>query len=131
MAADSSAGQLLIFGDSWACSQGDDRTWPELLADRLGWTSLNAAEPSSNSRSLLSQALWLQWMGESVSADAWAIVHTGGNDLYFAPERQFGSFLGVGTARAACSCLCRGVDAAARGCRCSARWQITSVPSWT
>ena len=36
---------LLVFGDSYVADPLVPRTWPILLADRLGWRSANFAAP--------------------------------------------------------------------------------------
>ena len=83
---DESALRLLIFGDSWASPEDPNvRPWPELLGLSLGWPTLNVAEMGSASTDLNSQSDRLLHMlratGRKVHADAWVVIHTGGNDL--------------------------------------------------
>ena len=76
--------RLVIFGDSWA---RDDqmKTWPELLAQNLGWAAVNVALPGSDSNTLPLQLRLLETVLERsnrrLHPDAWALVHTGGNDF--------------------------------------------------
>ena len=44
-AADDGRVTLLVFGDSYVADPLVQRTWPILLADRLGWRSANFAAP--------------------------------------------------------------------------------------
>lgn len=91
----SSPVRLIIFGDSWAKTETATRTWPELLGDRLGWTTVNVALPGSNSSLLQLQGeillSYLSRRGQEVHEDAWALIHTGGNDLLAGrPEQLLG-----------------------------------------
>lgn len=76
--------KLILFGDSWV---RDDfmTTWPELLGEHLGWPTINVALPGSHSGMLKTQADLLAYAlertGRTIDDDAWALVHTGGNDL--------------------------------------------------
>ena len=76
--------KLILFGDSWV---RDDFmvTWPELLGEILGWPTINVALPGSHSGMLMTQAQLLRYAldrsGRTIDEDAWALVHTGGNDL--------------------------------------------------
>ena len=44
-AAEDGRVMLLVFGDSYVADPLVPRTWPILLADRLGWRSANFAAP--------------------------------------------------------------------------------------
>ena len=59
-AADDGRVTLLVFGDSYVADPLVQRTWPILLADRLGWRSANFAAPSSveNNASAAQAADW-------------------------------------------------------------------------
>ena len=97
--------RLLVFGDSWAAGDGCTPAWPEVMAERLGWSTLNFAEGHSCSSGLAEQARSLQRtfaLGHPLHDDAWAIIHTGGNDLWFAPTREFAAVAAAGVASAAC-----------------------------
>ena len=67
--------RLVIFGDSWA---RDDqmKTWPELLAQNLGWAAVNVALPGSDSNTLPLQLRLLETVLERsnrrLHPDAWA-----------------------------------------------------------
>jgi hypothetical protein len=47
---------LLVFGDSYVADPLVPRTWPILLADRLGWRSANFAAPGYVERKSAAQA---------------------------------------------------------------------------
>ena len=76
--------RLVIFGDSW-CRDESMKTWPELLGQRLGWPIVNVALPGSDSNTLALQCKLLEAVlersGRRLHPDAWALVHTGGNDV--------------------------------------------------
>ena len=61
------------------------------MAERLRVVTLNFAEEYSCSSGLAEQARSLRTfaLGHPLHDDAWAIIHTGGNDLWFAPTREF------------------------------------------
>ena len=83
--ADDGRVTMLVFGDSYVADPLVPRTWPILLADRLGWRAANFAVPGSGSSTLsrqLDRAARLVQAGElELHPNAWALVHTGGNDL--------------------------------------------------
>ena len=101
--------RLLIFGDSWARADPIP-TWPALVAAELGWSTLNLAMPGSGSRDLRQQAeslaARLQRGTPRVHEDAWAIVHTGGNDILRSSGRELIGFVASVAARALCPCAC-------------------------
>ena len=76
--------RLVIFGDSW-CRDESMKTWPELLGQRLGWPTVNVALPGSDSNTLSLQCKLLEAIlersGRRLHPEAWALVHTGGNDV--------------------------------------------------
>lgn len=76
---------LVVFGDSWANSADHIHTWPEMLATRWGRTLINLAMPHSGSDQLHVQQrdLCLLLSDRCLGEDDLAIIHTGGNDLYF------------------------------------------------
>ena len=79
---------LLVFGDSWANSADHIHTWPELLARHWGWRLINLALPHSGSDALHVQMRDLCHLlaghpGTTLGAEDLAIIHTGGNDLYY------------------------------------------------
>jgi len=101
--------RMLIFGDSWARSMSADmRTWPELMADRLHWPSINAAIPGGDSSKLLAQLEQLRNLfaetGATVDEDAWALIHAGGNDIMHAMGGDFMGFVTAATGNAVCCC---------------------------
>ena len=108
-AADDGRVTLLVFGDSYVADPLVQRTWPILLADRLGWRSANFAVPGSGSGTLgrqLERAARLVRSGElALHPNAWALVHTGGNDLMRASAPALGVLLkaAVATALPLCS----------------------------
>ena len=86
MSAEDRRVRLLVFGDSWAMGERVD-TWPELIAARSSGRTVNCAVGHSTSASLSGQwqeALFHLDEAGGLHEDALAIVHTGGNDLYFA-----------------------------------------------
>lgn len=107
--------RLVIFGDSWARSMMNDlRTWPELLADRLEWGSINAAISGCDSSRLGMQFELLKAMlaetGASIHENAWALIHAGGNDLMRTVSENFLGFAATATGSALCClspCCCR------------------------
>lgn len=107
--------RMVIFGDSWARSMMRDlRTWPELLADRLDWGSINAAISGCDSSRLGMQLEMLKAMlvetGASIHEDAWALIHAGGNDLLRCVSEDFLGFAATATGNAFCClspCCCR------------------------
>lgn len=79
---------LLVFGDSWANSSDPTiDTWPEVVARRWGWRLINLAEPHSGSDGLDRQFMQLCRASREhpvpFNEHDLAIVHTGGNDLYY------------------------------------------------
>ena len=96
---------LLIFGDSWASSVDCIDTWPELIGQRWRWQLLNLAEPHSGSNRLNAQLRTLcesQLARDSITADDIAIIHTGGNDLYFCPPSSLAAVAASGAACSVC-----------------------------
>lgn len=100
---------LVLFGDSWVNSEdGYIDTWPELLGQGWGRRTLNLATPSSGSVALGTQLKRLEKMvehGEELDAEAIAIVHTGGNDLYFSSPLSLVAVAGVGAVGGCCCTL--------------------------
>lgn len=101
--------RLLVFGDSWVRSHVRDlRTWPELLGDRLGWLTVNAAMPGSGSDMLLQQADDVEQLLSERSAtlheETWALVHSGGNDLLRGINEDFVNFVTRSAIRSMCCC---------------------------
>lgn len=98
--------QLIIFGDSWCKGDTYLRTWPELLGERLGWSTVNVAIPGSDSRMLNRQCdLLLAVIRRrqlEIHEDAWILVHTGGNDLMSSHPRQLFGFVGAALGRLLC-----------------------------
>ena len=82
-------------------------TWPALVAAELGWSTLNArcraaaaatAPAGGRSRRGAAAARDAQ-----VHEDAWAIVHTGGNDILRSSGRELIGFVASVAARALCA----------------------------
>lgn len=114
MEADSPARvRWLIFGDSWATGDMVD-TWPEIIASKYGGRALNFAAPHSSSIALLEQldevTAFLAASDASLNEDATAIIHAGGNDLYFSSPTGQVSVAAVGFLL---RCLGRAADASA------------------
>ena len=108
-AAEAGLVRLLVFGDSYVADPHVPRTWPILLADGLGWRSRNFAVPGSGSVTLghqLERAARLVRSGDlALHPGAWAVVHTGGNDLMRSSAPALGALLkaAVATALPLCS----------------------------
>ena len=91
--------RLVVLGDSWVCSD----TWPEIVARRWKWESINLAKPHSGSSMLSHQLHLLNSMVANarddnmqlLDEDVVAIIHTGGNDLYFAPPAEVAALAGA------------------------------------
>ena len=90
--------------DSWAQSQDCVRTWPELLGDRFSWRTCNVAVPHSGSDALSSQCRSIERRvenGMELEPESWAIIHTGGNDLYYSTPAEIGMLVATGFAHKA------------------------------
>lgn len=107
--------KMLIFGDSLVRSHvADLKTWPELLAERLDFPSINAAIPGCDSTRLSLQLdLLMQLLeetGATVHEDAWALIHSGGNDIISSVQSDFLGLVtsAAGSALCCCSpCCCK------------------------
>ena len=101
--------RLLLFGDSWAkCESIYDDAWPELLGQTLGWRVVNLAAGHSDSGRLQAQAGALERLverGLELHEECVALVHTGGNDLWYASGTQFAGTGLLGLV-ATCGCSC-------------------------
>ena len=101
--------QTRSLADSWAQSQDCIRTWPELLGDRFGWRTCNLAVPHSGSDALSSQCQSIERRvenGMELESEAWAIIHTGGNDLYYSTPAEIGALVVAGFAHKAGCGVC-------------------------
>ena len=116
--ADDGRVTLLVFGDSYVADPLVPRTWPILLAERLSWRVANFAVPGSGSSTLsrqLDRATQLVRAGQlQLHPNAWALVHTGGNDLMRSSVSALSVVLRAAVATALPLSLCSGGGSTAR-----------------
>ena len=98
---------LLVFGDSYVCDPLVSRTWPILLGENFGWRAANFAVPGSSSSTLgrqLEHAAHKVSTGElELHPSAWALVHTGGNDVMRGSASELGVLIRTALTAAFCS----------------------------
>lgn len=101
----------LLFGDSWVISDNSG-SWPELVAWADGGRTLNCAVGHSTSAALdgqLEQAEAVIARSDGgLHERATAIVHTGGNDLFFSTASQQASVAAAGAALVSSCGVCEG-----------------------